>query len=47
MQRVYTYHELAELLRSASLEPFAAFSSLTEEPFKFGAQRLFLVSTKR
>ena len=46
-QRVYTYLELTELLREAGLEPVAACASLTEEPFKLGAQRLLLVSTKR
>ena len=46
-QRVYTYRELVELLRAAGLEPIAAHASLTEEPFKLGAQRLLLVSTKR
>ena len=45
-QRVYTYHELTELLRAASLEPVGAYASLTEEPFKLGAQRLLLISEK-
>ena len=46
-QRVYTYHELTELLRAAGLEAVAAYSSLSEDPFKLpGAQRLLLVSTK-
>ena len=46
-QRVYTYHELTELLRATGLEPIAAHASLTEEPFKLGAQRLMLVAEKR
>ena len=46
-QRVYTYREITDLLNQAGLEPVAAFSSLAEEPFKFGAQRLFLVAEKR
>jgi len=46
-QRVYTYRELAELLRAVGLEAVAAYGSLTEEPFKLGAQRLFLVAEKR
>ena len=45
-QRTYTYHQLIELLRAASLEPVAAYGSLTEEPFKLGALRLLLVSQK-
>jgi len=45
-QRTYTYHQLIELLREASLEPLAAYGSLTEEPFKLGAHRLLLVSQK-
>ncbi|MEP6819226.1 MAG: class I SAM-dependent methyltransferase [bacterium] len=46
-QRVYTYRELTELLRAASLEPVASYGSLTEEPFKLGAQRLLLAAEKR
>ena len=46
-QRVYTYRELTELLRAAGLEPIASYGSLTEEPFKLGAQRLLLVAEKR
>ena len=46
-QRVYTYHELTELLRATGLEPIAAHASLTEEPFKLGAQRLMLVAEKQ
>jgi SAM-dependent methyltransferase len=45
-QRTYTYRELIELLRAASLELVAAYGSLTEEPFKLGAHRLLLVSQK-
>ena len=45
-QRTYTYRELIELLRAASLEPVAAYGSLTEEPFKLGAYRVLLVSQK-
>ena len=46
-QRIYTYRELTELLRAAKLETVAAYSSLAEEPFKFGAQRFLLVSAKQ
>jgi SAM-dependent methyltransferase len=45
-QRIYTYRELTELLRLAGLEPLAAYGSLAGEKFKFGAQRLLLVSEK-
>jgi len=46
-QRVYTYHELQELLREASFEIVVAYSSLSEDPFKLGAQRLLLISEKQ
>ena len=46
-QRIYTYRELAELLRGAKLEPVLAYSSLAQEPFKFGDQRLLLVCERR
>ncbi len=45
-QRVYTYRELTGLLRDASFETVAAYSSLAEEPFKLGANRLLLISRK-
>lgn len=45
-QRVYTYRELVMLLNEAGLETVAAYGSLTEEPFKFGAHRLLLVTRK-
>ena len=45
-QRNYSYHELGELLREAGLEPVAAYSSLTDEPFKLGAQRLMVVAER-
>ncbi len=46
-QRIYTYKDLAELLREAGLEPLATYGSLTEEPFKLGAHRLLVVSERR
>jgi SAM-dependent methyltransferase len=46
-QRIYTYRELTGLLRAVALEPVAAYGSLTEEPFKLGAQKLLLVCRKR
>jgi SAM-dependent methyltransferase len=45
-QRIYSYHELTELLREARLGLVATYGSLTEEPFKLGAQRLLLVAEK-
>jgi SAM-dependent methyltransferase len=45
-QRVYTYRETADLLTKAGLRTIAAYGALSEEPFKFGAQRLYLVATK-
>jgi len=46
-QRIYTYKELAELLKAAGLEPLAAYGSLDEQPFKFGAHRMLLVAKKQ
>ena len=46
-QRIYTYKELVGLLGEAGLETLSAYSSVVEDPFKLGAQRLLLVSTKR
>lgn len=46
-QRVYTYKELAALLRAAGFELVAAYGSLTEEPFKMGAHRLLLIIERR
>ncbi len=45
-QRIYTYHELTELLREAGLAVVAAYSSVAEDPFKLGAHRLFIVASK-
>jgi SAM-dependent methyltransferase len=46
-QRIYTYRELTQLLHTAGFEVVSAYASLTEEPFKLGAHRLLLTSTKR
>lgn len=46
-QRVYTYRELVNLLHDAGFESVAAYSSLTEEPFNLGANRLLLVARKQ
>lgn len=45
-QRIYTYRELTELLRVASLQTIAAYASLAGETFQLGAQRLLLVAEK-
>jgi SAM-dependent methyltransferase len=45
-QRIYTYRELKDLLHKANLEVLHAYSSLEEEPFKLGSQRLLLVCKK-
>jgi SAM-dependent methyltransferase len=45
-QRVYTYQQLTALLHDAGFEVVSAYASLTEEPFKLGANRLLLVSEK-
>jgi SAM-dependent methyltransferase len=46
-QRIYTYHEITQLLRDAGFEAVAAYSSLSEDPFKLGAPRLLLISEKQ
>jgi len=43
-QRVYTYRELTALLRDAGLEVVEGHSSLTEEPFSLGAERLLIIA---
>src|SRR6266498_3256452 len=45
-QRIYTYHELTALLQEAGFETVAAYSSLSEDPFKLGSHRLLLISEK-
>lgn len=45
-QRVYTYRELCRLLQSAGFEHCEGYSSLGGEPFKLGAQRLYLSASK-
>ena len=46
-QRIYTYRELAELLSLGELRTEDPFSSLDEQPFELGSQRLLLVCKKR
>jgi SAM-dependent methyltransferase len=46
-QRIYTYRELSELLSLAELQTEVEFSSLDEQPFELGSQRLLLICKKR
>lgn len=43
--RLYSYHELCELLREAGFRRFDSFDTLTGEPFGLGARRLSLVAS--
>jgi len=45
-QRIYSYRELAHLLKNAGLEIQSAFGSLEEKPFALGAKTLLLVCAK-
>jgi SAM-dependent methyltransferase len=45
-QRVYTYREVCRLLEEAGFTDVQAYGSLTQEPFRLGAGRLFLTATK-
>lgn len=45
--RIYSYRELCLLLEEAGLIATEGYGSLTQEPFKLGSQRLFLVATKK
>lgn len=44
--RIYTYYELCKLLEQAGFINFAAYDTLTAEPFHAGAHRLTLLATK-
>ncbi len=44
--RVYSYRELCRLLEDAGFGDCEGYSSLNQEPFRFGSQRLLLVATK-
>jgi len=44
--RVHTFREIGALLASSGFVEPAAFSSLAEEPYRLGAQRLLLVASK-
>ena len=45
-QRIYTYHEIGQLLREVGLKLESAYGSLNEEPFRLGSPRLLLVAAK-
>lgn len=44
--RVYTYNEICRLLHAAGFENCVGYSSLAQEPFKLGAQRLYMMAAK-
>jgi cyclopropane fatty-acyl-phospholipid synthase-like methyltransferase len=44
--RIYTYHELCQLLQSAGFDNFAGYDTISGKPFALGAQRLTLIATK-
>ena len=47
-QRIYTYHELTELLYAAGFEVVNAYGSLAQDPFALRcAKRLILISEKQ
>jgi SAM-dependent methyltransferase len=46
-QRVYTYHELSRLLAQCGFEDVEGYGTLSEEPFRLGSSRLYMVATKR
>ncbi len=45
-QRVYTYRELCGLLRAHGFSDMQGYGGLQDEPFRLGAQRLWLVATR-
>lgn len=45
--RVYAYRQLCRLLEEAGLVRLQGYSSLTQEPFNLGSQRLLLVAAKK
>jgi SAM-dependent methyltransferase len=45
--RIYTYREVVRLLEAAGFADVQGYGSTAGEPFKFGAQRLLLVATKK
>ena len=45
--RIYTYRELCRLLETVGFVVTETYGSLSQEPFKFGSQQLFVVATKK
>lgn len=46
-QRVYTYRQLVGLLEDAGFQEIEGYSSVNLEPYRLGAQQLFLAATKK
>jgi SAM-dependent methyltransferase len=44
--RVYTYRELCRMMQEIGFAAFESFGTLSQEPFKLGARRLYLVARK-
>ena len=45
--RLYTYHELCKLFEEVGFVDCEGYGSLSQEPFKLGSQRFYLVATKK
>lgn len=45
--RIYTYRELCQLLEAAGFVNLESYGSLSQDPFKFGSQGLFLLLQNR
>ncbi len=45
--RIYAYRELCEMLEEAGFENCEGYGSLGREPFKLGAERLLLATTRK
>jgi cyclopropane fatty-acyl-phospholipid synthase-like methyltransferase len=45
--RIYTYRELQRLVSNAGFVNCRTFGAINEEPFRFGAQGLFIVASKK
>ncbi|MFQ5950908.1 MAG: SAM-dependent methyltransferase [Candidatus Geothermarchaeales archaeon] len=45
-QRIYTYREVLELLEEVGFAEFEGYGSLSQEQFRFGSKRLYMMATK-
>jgi 2-polyprenyl-3-methyl-5-hydroxy-6-metoxy-1,4-benzoquinol methylase len=45
--RIYTYHELCNLLEESGFTNIEGYDFIKQQPFKYGATRLCLVATKK